>query len=118
MYGYIYLTTNIVNNKKYIGQHRGNKFDPMYKGSGKLLEKAIRKYDKENFTTIILEECFSEDELNQKEKQYIDVYNAVNDDLYYNLASGGLGHTCSPWNKGLKGVQKCTEAQLAVLQKG
>lgn len=32
MYGYIYITENLVNHKKYIGQHKSNKFDEYYKG--------------------------------------------------------------------------------------
>ena len=37
MYGYIYEITNLVNGKKYIGQHKSNQFDEDYHGSGKLL---------------------------------------------------------------------------------
>lgn len=44
MYGYIYITTNLTNNKKYIGKHASSKFDENYKGSGKRLWNAINKY--------------------------------------------------------------------------
>ena len=38
MFGYIYLTTNLINEKKYIGQKTSNKFlGESYLGSGKLL---------------------------------------------------------------------------------
>lgn len=30
MFGYIYETTNLINNKKYIGKHKSNKFDKNY----------------------------------------------------------------------------------------
>lgn len=101
MYGYIYQTTNLINGKKYIGQHRSSKFDHNYIGSGILLLKAIEKYGKENFSCEILRECYSDDELNNYEKEYIAFYNAVNSTTYYNVAAGGEGHTCTPWNKGL-----------------
>lgn len=51
MYGYIYKTTNLINNKIYIGQHKvkEEKIDNSYYGSGKLIIQAIKKYGKENF---------------------------------------------------------------------
>ena len=100
MYGYIYLTTNLINGKKYIGQHRSKEFDKTYFGSGVVLLKALEKYGKENFKCEILKECFSEDELNSWEKKFIKDHNASCSDEYYNVANGGLGHTCEPWNKG------------------
>ena len=45
---YIYLTTNLINGKKYIGKHFGAICDS-YLGSGTLLQRAIAKYGKENF---------------------------------------------------------------------
>lgn len=117
MYGYIYLTTNLINNKKYIGQHRSEKLDKNYLGSGLLLQKAIAHYGKDNFETVILKECFSEKELNDSEIEFIKQYNAVESDQYYNIANGGEGHTCTPWNKGLTGLS-VTECQLKNLQNG
>lgn len=32
VYGYIYITTNLINNRVYIGQHKGDKLDPKYIG--------------------------------------------------------------------------------------
>ena len=58
MFGYIYKTTNKVNNKVYIGQHQAEIFEPdKYLGSGTLLRRAIKKYGKENFTVELIEEC-------------------------------------------------------------
>lgn len=46
----IYKTTNLINNKIYIGQDKNN--NPKYLGSGDLLKKAIKKYEKgKNKTT-------------------------------------------------------------------
>ena len=49
MIGYIYKTTNKLNNWIYIGQHRSSKFSKSYKGSGKVLIDAFELYGKENF---------------------------------------------------------------------
>lgn len=55
MKGYIYETTNLINNKKYIGKHICNNFDENYYGSGVTLKRALNKYGKENFKIKILE---------------------------------------------------------------
>ena len=47
-YYYVYLTTNLINGKKYIGQHYGE-LDDYYLGSGSILKKAILKYGRKNF---------------------------------------------------------------------
>ena len=87
---YIYLTTNLINNKKYIGQHYG-RIDDNYLGSGTLIIKAIKKYGKENFKKEILKICDSYEDMNESEKYYINKYNAVQDDNFYNIATGGFG---------------------------
>lgn len=85
---YIYMTTNLINNKKYIGQHKGSIKDN-YLGSGILLKKAIEKYGEENFKKEILCQCSTREEADKKEKEYISLYNAVNNKDFYNLAEGG-----------------------------
>lgn len=68
MYGYIYKTTNLINNKIYIGQHKSDRFDESYFGSGKLLKQAIQKYGKENFIVIMLDICDSKQLMDHKEQ--------------------------------------------------
>ena len=100
MYGYIYETTNLINGKKYIGKHKSNKFDSNYYGSGTGILKAIEKYGKENFKVIILEEIdTNQKDLDCKEVYYIEKYNAVKNELYYNNSYGGE-------NEGWFGVNK------------
>lgn len=68
MYGYIYKTINLINNKIYVGQHKCNVFEPdVYIGSGTLLRRAIQKYGTENFKNELLCECFSQQELDDQE---------------------------------------------------
>lgn len=89
--GYIYITENLVDGRKYIGQHHSKEFDPYYKGSGKILKQAFDKYGFNNFKTTILEWCYSDEELNEKERYWIKENNAVEDRLFYNILPGGLG---------------------------
>lgn len=87
MYGYIYKTTNLINNKIYIGQHKSETFEPhKYIGSGTLLQKAIKKYGLENFKCELLEECESTEELNKKEVFWISELKPE-----YNISEGGTG---------------------------
>lgn len=87
--GFVYMTINKVNNKKYIGQHKN--FEDDYLGSGKVLQRAIKKYGKENFERIILDIAYSPQELNEKERYYIKCYNAVTSKMFYNIHVGGEG---------------------------
>lgn len=95
LYRFIYRTTNLINGKSYIGQHTTVNLNDGYLGSGTVLKKAIEKYGKENFDREILCYASSEKELNELEKLYIDSYNAVENEDYYNLIEGGHPG-CSP----------------------
>tara|TARA_Y100000034_G_scaffold52572_1_gene64567 strand:+ start:117 stop:710 length:594 start_codon:yes stop_codon:yes gene_type:complete len=88
LYGYTYLTTNTINGKKYVGQKQG-KFDPNYLGSGVYLKDAIKHYGKENFSVVVLEYAKDREHLNLLERQEIEKRNAVIDETYYNLSTGG-----------------------------
>lgn len=96
---YIYITTNLINGKKYIGQHKGLLNDT-YLGSGTTIMKAIAKYGKENFSKQIIEVC-TENNVDEREKYWINYYNAVEDDNYYNNQEGGTGgdgwRACHRW---------------------
>lgn len=97
---YIYITTNLINGKQYIGQHKG-KLNDSYFGSGKNIMKALEKYGKNNFKKEILKICKSRTEADKWEQYYINYYNAVEDDNFYNLQEGGTGgdgwRACQRW---------------------
>lgn len=85
----IYLTTNLINNKKYIGSTNNN--NPYYLGSGVYLNKAIKKYGRKNFKREILETVSNLEELRKKEEYYIKLYNAINSKEFYNVSKKGVG---------------------------
>lgn len=99
MYGYIYITTNLITGTQYIGKHKSSVFEfDKYIGSGTILGKAVLKDGKENFKCELLESvngvptiCDSEEQLNESENYYTKLYNCVESDKFYNLVEGGTG---------------------------
>jgi hypothetical protein len=85
----IYEIINTVNNKRYIGKDKHN--NPNYFGSGRLINKAIKKYGKDKFIKIILEYCKSEEHMSDRERYWIRITDAQHSDLYYNIGEGGNG---------------------------
>ena len=89
MYGYIYKTTNILNDKIYIGKKKG-KFISNYKGSGRYLRNAIKKYGFENFSVEIIEWCENLEKQNEREKYWIAYFEEAGYEMY-NISKGGDG---------------------------
>ena len=90
MYGYIYKTTNLINNKIYIGQKHSSKFlGNKYLGSGKRLQEALIKYGKENFKVDLVEEIFTKEQMDEREIYWIAHYDSTNNNIGYNLSTGG-----------------------------
>lgn len=87
---YIYIITNDINNKVYIGQSN----DPKYRfnqhcppnNDNSLIDLAIQKYGKEHFTMSILEGPIRN--YNEREKYYILKYNSLRPNGY-NILEGG-----------------------------
>ena len=98
----IYCIKNIINNKEYVGltkrpleerwkQHiyESNKQDSWEWNTP--LGNAIKKYGKDSFQVFVLEECYSETELKQKEIQLIKERKSLSTENGYNLTLGGDG---------------------------
>lgn len=90
--GFIYLTTCLINKKKYIGRHEHNN-NKNYIGSGTLFSKAVKKYGKENFKREILKECYTLHELEIWEYVYIVKYKTTDRKIGYNIALGNVNST-------------------------
>ena len=98
----IYCIKNTINNKEYIGlttrtlEHRWKQhiYESNKKDSWEWntpLGNAIKKYGKDSFQVFVLEECYSETELKQKEIQLIRERKSLASENGYNLTLGGDG---------------------------
>lgn len=92
---YVYLITNLINGKKYIGKRTCHcKIEEdNYMGSGVCIVKAIKKYGRDSFKKEILKICNSEEEAYKYEREIIKSTKAYSNRMYYNIALGGLGNT-------------------------
>ena len=97
MFGIIYLATNLINNKIYVGQtkrsleiritdHYNHIFDNTY------FHKALKKYDKKDWKWEIIDSADTLEELNDKEIFWIDKLNSMNPKVGYNRTRGGDGY--------------------------
>lgn len=89
-YYFIYKTTNLVNNKYYIGMHSTNNLDDGYLGSGKYLWNSINYHGKENHICEILEYCKDRKELVKRESEIVNEQ-LINEELCMNIKTGGQG---------------------------
>lgn len=88
-YGFIYITTNLIDGKRYIGQKKFDNYWKGYLGSGKHLREAIKKYGRENFSRNIVAIAYSKEELDDAEISIIKFLGADKSRDYYNIAEGG-----------------------------
>lgn len=91
---YLYVTTNLINSKKYVGQRNcPKKTTPqkdLYLGSGRLLVSAIKKYGKSNFDREIIAICDTQKEIDIIEINFIKNNDVLkNKDKWYNIDAGG-----------------------------
>lgn len=84
----VYKTTNLVNNKIYVGIHSTNDLNDGYLGSGRNLRQDIEKYGEENFKREVLYECSSRDVAAAYESFLVDQEFLERDDTY-NIKKGG-----------------------------
>jgi len=89
-YNYVYLITNIINGKQYIGDHSANNLEiDKYFGSGQLIIKAIKKYGLENFKKEIIEYFSTKYESHIAQEKYIKKYNTLSPNGYNISPTGG-----------------------------
>lgn len=88
---FVYLTVNLVNGKKYIGDHSTNNLNDGYIGSGRpYFKNALNQYGKENFKCEILEFFDSKEHSFNAQEKYIKQYNTLVPNGYNISPKGGL----------------------------
>ncbi len=86
----VYKTTNLINNKIYIGLHATDNINDGYLGSGIFLKKAIKKYGYKNFKKEILYVFDNKKDMITKEKEIVNEDFILRKDTY-NMSKGGYG---------------------------
>jgi hypothetical protein len=89
-YYIIYKTTNLINNKTYIGAHATDDLNDGYLGSGIHILRAINKYGEDNFRREILGFYNDIESMYEAEKEYVNEEYIARKDTY-NLVIGGSG---------------------------
>lgn len=125
--GIIYMYTNIVNGKQYIGQTKksieqraGSKLSGYTTGSntGSKFSRAIRKYGYDKFVCSIIHTDIPDELLNDYEMLYIELYSTF--ELGYNSTTGGNAPTVfskernDAISKALKGLPKSKETKKKI----
>ena len=96
----VYKTTNNINGKYYLGKHSSEDPNDSYLGSGVALNKAIKKYGRENFTKQVLKVCETLMEAEHLEKLYVEKH--LGDRNCYNMTEGGKGSWAHTWDSNLR----------------
>src|ERR1051326_1868339 len=95
VYGVVYLVTNIVNWKVYVGQTTrpkvrwGEHWYGHHRNPRSRLQYAIRKHGKSNFHFAIVAEADCQEDLDNLERLWIIALNTLDKKHGYNLTSGG-----------------------------
>lgn len=93
----VYLITNLVNGKKYVGITH-NSIEQRFqehlaksrcKNGNWKLHRALRKYGFDNFKLELLEDNISKEQIGERETYYIGLYDTLNSG--YNMTLGGAG---------------------------
>ncbi len=95
-FNYVYVITNLINGKQYVGDHSTNNMEDGYLGSGRpYFERAKKKYGKENFERKILEFFDLKEEAFEAQEKYINEYKTLSPDGYNISPKGGHNvHGC------------------------
>lgn len=115
LYCFVYMTTNLLNNKIYVGVHTTNNLDDEYIGSGKLFLKAVKKYGKHNFKCEILKYTLTKKHALLIEKSIVNS-TFIMESTNYNIKEGGYSRILLT-NEGRKNISESNKKRLSKLSK-
>ena len=112
IYHLVYLTTNLINGKIYVGKHSTYDCDDLYLGSGVALKPDVKSLGKHNFKRVILHFCLTEKESLKLESFIVDKDFVDREDTYNILLGGGetssrCGITVQFSEEHLINIRKC-----------
>ena len=95
-YGIIYSAYNKINGKRYVGQtiqllceRRAGHYN---KDKNIYFHRALTKYNKEDWKWQIIDVGYSKEDLDNKEKFWIEFFECRNPEKGYNILEGGSGN--------------------------
>jgi len=90
-FNFVYISTNLITNKQYVGSHATNNINDGYLGSGRYFLKTIKKYGYENFKRETLKICPTILSARELEGYYINENNTLYPNGYNISPKGGIG---------------------------
>jgi hypothetical protein len=92
---YVYITTNVVTGKQYVGDHKRNpSMKGPYLGSGGLLTFNVGLYGRDMFCNVILEEFDTRVEARKAQAKYIQKYETYYPKGLNSTMNGSGGERC------------------------
>lgn len=84
MYGYIFLTENLTNGKKFIGKYASVNFDRKHFGMNPGVLSDIEKLGDSKFTVKMIRACETKPEYEAAYTAMLEQYGALSDSNFYN----------------------------------
>jgi hypothetical protein len=88
-YNFVYITTNIIDGKQYIGDHSTDNLNDNYLGGGVYIKNAIKCHGKDNFKREILEYFTTKEDSFKSQEKYINHYVTLYPNGYNLSPKGG-----------------------------
>lgn len=113
MYHYVYLTTNKITGKQYVGDRSVNDIEnDRYLGSGVHIKISIKKYGKDNFHKEILETFDFRSEAYKAQEKFINIYNTLEPNGYNISPKGGCNEKNSHSEESKKKISKHNKGKI------